>query len=107
MQLSQLLLSLLVSGLSVGSPLPAASSSASTGCTTYTMLFARGTGDPNLSTSAANMGTVVGPGLQTAVQKALGTSEITVQVRLDQNTTLTTCMLGLSKCVSYLILYRI
>lgn len=53
----------------------------STACTTYTMLFARGTGDPNLSTSAANMGTVVGPGLQTAVQKALGISAVTVQVR--------------------------
>ncbi|PSR75846.1 cutinase-domain-containing protein [Coniella lustricola] len=61
----------LLAALSNASPLP--ESSARSSCTTYTLLFARGT------TETGTLGTVVGPGLETSVQSALGTSQVTVQ----------------------------
>lgn len=47
---------------------------AASGCTAYTLLFARGT------TETGTLGTVVGPGLQKSVQSALGADQVTVKV---------------------------
>ncbi|KAF3762844.1 family 5 carbohydrate esterase [Cryphonectria parasitica EP155] len=57
--------------LSAGSPLPQATSASS--CTTYTLLFARGT------TETGTLGTIVGPGLEKSVESTLGATEVTVQ----------------------------
>ncbi|KAI0142014.1 cutinase-domain-containing protein [Pestalotiopsis sp. NC0098] len=46
---------------------------AASGCTAYTLLFARGT------TETGTLGTVVGPGLQKSVQSALGADQVTVK----------------------------
>lgn len=62
----------ILTGLSAAGPLPQATSAAA--CTTYTMLFARGT------TETGTLGTVVGPGLQKSVQSALGADQVTVKV---------------------------
>ncbi|RDW65160.1 hypothetical protein BP5796_09852 [Coleophoma crateriformis] len=78
MQTSTLFTCILTLGFSLANPL-AQASSAATACKAYTLLFARGTGDPNTSASAANMGSVVGPGLQTAVQNALGANAVNIQ----------------------------
>lgn len=50
------------------------SAKAASGCTAYTLLFARGT------TETGTLGTVVGPGLQKSVQSALGADQVTVKV---------------------------
>lgn len=73
MQTAYQLSMLLLAALSAASPLP--ESSARSSCTTYAMLFARGT------TETGTLGTVVGPGLETSVESALGASQVTVQVR--------------------------
>ncbi|ETS84406.1 hypothetical protein PFICI_02431 [Pestalotiopsis fici W106-1] len=69
--------SLLPTGSSLtGSADAAASSSSATaasGCTAYTVLFARGT------TETGTLGTVVGPGLQKAVQSSLGADQVTMK----------------------------
>lgn len=50
------------------------SATAASGCTAYTVLFARGT------TETGTLGTVVGPGLQKAVQSSLGADQVTIKV---------------------------
>ncbi|KAF3002134.1 hypothetical protein E8E14_001654 [Neopestalotiopsis sp. 37M] len=49
------------------------SATAASGCTAYTVLFARGT------TETGTLGTVVGPGLQKAVQSSLGADQVTIK----------------------------
>jgi cutinase len=73
MKTSYALTTVLLAGLSACSPLPQATSTAS--CTTYTLLFARGT------TETGTLGTVVGPGLEKSVEAALGADQVTVTVR--------------------------
>jgi cutinase len=46
----------------------------SASCKKYTLLFARGT------TESGTLGTVVGPGLQKAVESALGVAQVTTTV---------------------------
>jgi cutinase len=65
---------LILASSAVSSPLPEPAASASTSCTPYAVLFARGT------TETGTLGTVVGPGLQSAVASALGSSNVQTQV---------------------------
>ncbi|KAI0133750.1 cutinase-domain-containing protein [Xylariales sp. AK1849] len=58
----------ILAALSTASPVPQSTSAAD--CKTYTVLFARGTSE------TGTLGTIVGPGLQTSVETALGTANV-------------------------------
>jgi cutinase len=61
----------LLAALAAAAPSPQSSSAS---CKKYTLLFARGT------TETGTLGTVVGPGLEKAVDSALGADQMTVTV---------------------------
>lgn len=61
----------MLAAFAVATPTPQAASGS---CKKYTLLFARGT------TETGTLGTVVGPGLQKAVESALGADQVTTQV---------------------------
>ncbi|KZL79965.1 cutinase protein [Colletotrichum incanum] len=64
------LTTVLFAALATASPIEVRQAS---GCKAFTVLFARGT------TEMGTLGTVVGPGLQKAVQSALGANSVTVE----------------------------